>query len=174
MPRDHVNWPKAIFESLNECKISEVAYVPDAGHAQLIDLCLESDSMVMIPLTSEEEGIAFLCGAWLGGKRGVLLLQSSGVGNCVNMFSLARTCRLPLLMLVTMRGEYGEFNPWQIPMGQLTPKVLEASGTIVYDVQNASDLGPTVSAAARIVFEGPVQAAVLIGQSVIGAKSFGR
>jgi sulfopyruvate decarboxylase TPP-binding subunit len=77
-------------------------------------------------------------------------------------------------MLITMRGQFGEFNPWQVPMGQLTPKVLAASETLVYEVGDAARMAGTVAAAARIAFEGPTQAAVLIGQGVIGAKSFGR
>jgi hypothetical protein len=72
-------------------------------------------------LTTEEEGIALAAGAWLGGQRAVLLMQSSGVGNCINMLSLPVNCRMPFLTLVTMRGEWGEFNPWQVPMGTATP-----------------------------------------------------
>ncbi len=75
-----------------------------------------------------------LAGAWLGGERGVLLLQSSGVGNCINMLSLPVICHMPLLMIVTMRGDWGEFNPWQIPMGQGTRPSLEAMGVIVNKV----------------------------------------
>ena len=77
-------------------------------------------------LTTEEEGIALAAGAWLGGQRSVLLMQSSGVGNCINMLSLSAICRFPLLMLVTMRGEWAEFNPWQVPMGRATQPALEA------------------------------------------------
>ena len=73
-----------------------------------------------VVLTSEEEGVAVVSGAWLGGERAVLLMQSSGVGNCVNMFSLLECCRFPFLTFVTMRGEYAEFNPWQDPMGKKT------------------------------------------------------
>ena len=72
------------------------------------------------PLTTEEEGVALLAGAWAGGQRGVLLMQSSGVGNCINMLSLTQIFRFPFLTLVTMRGEWGEFNPWQVPMGSST------------------------------------------------------
>ncbi len=81
-----------------------------------------------IPLTTEEEGVALLAGAWAGGQRGVLLMQSSGVGNCINMLSLTQIFRLPFLTLVTMRGEWGEFNPWQVPMGSSTQAVFELSG----------------------------------------------
>jgi sulfopyruvate decarboxylase alpha subunit len=168
------DWAQDIFAELRRWRVRQVAYVPDAGHARLIEMCAAEAEMTMVPLATEEEGIALLAGAWLGGQKGVLLMQSSGVGNCINMLSLARTCRFPLLMLITMRGQYGEFNPWQVPMGQLTPKVLEASETLVFDVDDGARMAETVAAAARIVFEGPTQAAVLIGQGVVGAKTFGR
>ena len=130
--------------------------------------------MRLVPLTTEEEGIAVLSGAWLGGQRGVLLMQSSGVGNCINMMSLARICRFPLLVLVTMRGQWGEFNPWQVPMGQLTPKVLADANSLVFSIDDPDQASQAVAGAARMAFEGPAQAAVLIGQEVVGAKSFGK
>ncbi len=171
---DPVDWTGAIFSTLQEWQIAQVAYVPDAGHADLINRCDEDGDMRLVPLTTEEEGIALLAGAWLGGQRGVLLMQSSGVGNCINMLSLARVCRFPLLTLVTMRGQWGEFNPWQVPMGQLTPKVLAESDCLVYPADDPHSMGEVVWGAARMAFEGPAQAAVLIGQAVIGAKSFGK
>jgi sulfopyruvate decarboxylase alpha subunit len=174
MSDSSIDWHQSIFDALRAWKVRQIAYVPDAGHARLIDMCAAADDMVMVPLTTEEEGVALLAGAWLGGEKGVLLLQSSGIGNIVNMMSLARSCRFPLLMLVTMRGQHGEFNPWQVPMGQLTPKVLEAADTLVYPVDDPARMGETVTAAARMAFDGPAQAAVLIGQKVIGAKTFGR
>ncbi len=171
---DTVDWPQAIFQALLAREISQVAYVPDAGHKELIELCAAEPAMEMVPLTTEEEGVALLAGAWLGGQRGVLLMQSSGVGNCVNMMSLTRTCRFPLLMLVTMRGQWGEFNPWQVPMGQITGQVLELTGSLVFSLEQAEEAGETVAAAARMAFEGPAAAAVLIGQRLVGVKSFGR
>src|SRR5207302_1575000 len=124
-------WPDDSYEVLIQQSVRQVAYVPDAGHTRLIDRCRANTAMKSVMLTTEEEGIAMLAGAWLGGERGVLLMQSSGVGNCINMLSLPMICRMPLLMLVTMRGEWGEFNPWQIPMGQGTKAALEAMGVIV-------------------------------------------
>ena len=111
-------WPDAIYDVLRAAGIRQVAYVPDAGHTRLIDLCRADPAMIATVLTTEEEGIGLLAGAWLGGERGVLLMQSSGVGNCINMLSLATSCAFPLPMIVTMRGEWAEFNPWQIAMGQ--------------------------------------------------------
>lgn len=165
-------WTNDIFQVLVNHQVRQVAYVPDAGHTNLIKQCCQYDEMVSVPLTTEEEGIALLAGAWLGGDRGVLLMQSSGVGNCLNMFSLTRTCRMPLLMLVTMRGEWGEFNPWQVPMGQNTEKLLKAADILTFHVDEINRLGETTEAAARMVFEGPAVAAVLISQRIIGTKTF--
>jgi len=165
-------WTNDIFQVLVNHQVRQVAYVPDAGHTNLIKQCGQYDEMVSVPLTTEEEGIALLAGAWLGGDRGVLLMQSSGVGNCLNMFSLTRTCRMPLLMLVTMRGEWGEFNPWQVPMGQNTEKLLKATDILTFHVDESNRLGETTEAAARMVFEGPAAAAVLISQRIIGTKIF--
>jgi sulfopyruvate decarboxylase TPP-binding subunit len=125
-----------------------------------------------VVLTTEEEGVALAAGAWLGGQRAVLLMQSSGVGNCVNMLALNQVCRLPLLVLVTMRGEWGEFNPWQLPMGQSVARVLKLAGAVVERLDKAEMAGETVAAAGRIAFEGQLPVAVLIGQRLIGAKSF--
>lgn len=168
------NWSDDIFAVLRDYDVAQVAYVPDAGHSRLIERCIASNEITTVPLTTEEEGMALLGGAWLGGQRGAMLMQSSGVGNCINMLAFTRTCRFPLLMLVTMRGQWGEFNPWQVPMGQATPDVLELSGVITFPVDDAERMGETVAAAARMAFEGPAAVAVLISQRVIGAKSFGK
>jgi sulfopyruvate decarboxylase alpha subunit len=167
-------WPDAIFGELVALEVRQVAYVPDAGHARLITRCAEQPGMRSVPLTTEEEGVALLAGAWLGGQRGVLLMQSSGLGNCVNMLSLTQTCRFPLLMLITMRGEWGEFNPWQLHMGQRTAGTLELAGTIIHRLDDPGRAEDTVRAAGQMAFEGQVPAAVLIAQAVIGTKSFGR
>ena len=169
------NWSDETFDVLVDQGVRQVAYVPDAGHKRLIEHCAgENSGMRMVPLTTEEEGVALLAGAWLGGERGVLLMQSSGVGNCVNLFSLTKIGRFPLLMLVTMRGQWGEFNPWQVPMGQSTAEVLRLSGVLVYPVEEAGQVAETVAAGARLAFESAAAVAVLIGQRVIGIKTFGR
>ncbi len=166
------NWPDEIFEELMAAGIRQVAYVPDAGHKQLIERCHAQAELHTVSLTAEQEGVALLSGAWLGGNRGVLLMQSSGVGNCINMLSLNAECRLPLLMLVTMRGEWGEFNSWQLPMGQGTAAVLEAAGVLVYRVESREAVRETVKACAALAFNSGRAVAVLIAQRVVGTKPF--
>lgn len=167
-----IDWPKALHDVLRAQGVTQICHVPDAGHSQLIRLCEADNEVSVVTLTTEEEGVSLLAGAWLGGRRGALLLQSSGVGNIINALALPNVCRMPFLMIVTMRGEWGEFNPWQVPMGQGTPKVLEAMGVLVQRVTEAEDIAGTVEAAARIAFDSQQMVAVLISQSVLGAKDF--
>ena len=164
------DWRDEIFAALKAAEIRQVGYVPDAGHARLIELCRDDPEIRAVPLTSEEEGVALLAGAWLGGQRGALLMQSSGVGNCINMLSLTKTCRFPLTMLVTMRGEWAEFNPWQVPMGSRTQAALELCDVLVYRVDRPEDAAETVAAALDIAFNGDLATAVLLSQRLIGAK----
>lgn len=165
-------WAGAVHGLLREAGVRQVALVPDAGHAALIRLCEADRKMRVVRLTSEEEGVALLAGAWLGGERGVLLMQSSGVGNCINMLSLQAACQMPLVMLVTMRGDHGEFNPAQVPMGRATPQVLAAMGVEVRRADSATAVIEETSGALRLAHNTYRPVAVLIGQRVIGAKDF--
>jgi len=169
---DAPNWPNLIFEKLREFRVRHVTYVPDAGHARLIELCQAAHVRESSVVTNEEEGIGILAGAWLGGERGVLLMQSSGVGNCINTLSLAKVCGFPLLMIVTMRGEWGEANPWQVPMGQITADSLRLAGAIVYEATQPETAAPAVEAAARIAFNAGLMVAVLLSQRMLGTKLF--
>lgn len=165
-------WADEVHAMLKAAGIRQIALVPDAGHSRLIKLCEADPAMKIVRLTSEQEGVALLGGAWLGGDKGVLLMQSSGVGNCINMLSLPLSCSFPLLMLITMRGDHGEFNPAQVPMGDSTQRVLEAVGVIVKRADTAAEVPEMVSSALRLAFNTYRPLAVLIGQRVSGAKDF--
>jgi len=142
------------------------------GHAHVIRRVHAEPSMRGIVLTTEEEGVAIASGAWLGGERAALLMQSSGVGNCINMMSLLQSCRFPFLSLVTMRGEYAEFNPWQVPMSKATQGSMELMGITVLRAERADEVADIVSAALDAAFEGGEQVAVLLSQSLIGRKKW--
>jgi sulfopyruvate decarboxylase alpha subunit len=165
-------WPEALFQVLKSHHIRQVGYVPDSGHARLIELVRADKSIRAVPLTTEEEGVALTAGAWLGGEKSVLLMQSSGAGNCINMLGMLNECRIPLLTLVTMRGQWGEFNPWQVPMSQATIPALEAVGVMTRPVDRAAEIAETVTAAAQLAFNTCRLVAVLISQRVVGAKQF--
>jgi sulfopyruvate decarboxylase alpha subunit len=165
-------WQAQVFAALKAARIVQVGYVPDAGHAHLIEAARADPDMRAIVLTTEEEGIALSAGAWLGGQRAVLLMQSSGVGNCINMLSLPVNCRMPFFTLVTMRGEWAEFNPWQVPMGSATPAVLTAAGVHVRRADRPDEVAEIVAASAALAFDSAVPVAVLLSQRLIGAKVF--
>lgn len=166
------DWPRQIHRELRAAGVTLVGYVPDAGHKRLIELCQADKSMRAVVLSTEEEGIGLAAGAWLGGQKCVLLMQSSGVGNVINVLGTVKECRFPLVTLVTMRGHQGEFNPWQVPMGQATRTVLEAMDTVVQSADSEEDIAPMVNAALRLAYGSYASAAVLISQRVIGIKSF--
>jgi sulfopyruvate decarboxylase alpha subunit len=166
------SWQAEVYAALKQARVRQIAYVPDAGHAHLIEAAHADPHMRAVVLTTEEEGIALAAGAWLGGDRAVLLMQSSGVGNCINMLSLPVNCRMPFLALVTMRGEWAEFNPWQVPMGAATPAVLAAAGVHVRRADSPLDVAEIVAASAALAFDSAVPVAVLFSQRLIGAKVF--
>ena len=163
-----MSWPEEVHRALAAARVRVVGYVPDAGHKRLIELCHADRSMRAVVLTTEEEGIGLAAGAWLGGQRSALLMQSSGAGNTVNVLGILKTCRIPLTFIVTMRGEAGEFNSWQVPMGEGTQASFETMGVKVVRAQTAEEVAPLVAAALR----SEQATAVLISQKVIGIKTF--
>jgi sulfopyruvate decarboxylase alpha subunit len=165
-----LDWPRELHRILLAEGVRQMSYVPDAGHARLIELFQQSPDVICNVLTTEEEGVAIAAGAWLGGQRSVLLMQSSGVGNCINTLSLATIGRFPLLMLVTMRGEWAEFNPWQVPMGLATEPALAAIGIRTLRADTPADLVEVVASAARLAYGADQQIAVIISQRLLGAK----
>src|SRR5262245_45218146 len=165
-------WREDVYRVLKRHEVKHVAYVPDAGHATAIR-CAEADNDInAVVLTTEEECIGYLAGAWLGGERGALLMQSSGVGNCINTLALQASTRFPLLMVVTMRGDWAEFNPWQNPMGQAAEQALKLMGVMTWRADEPADVAPLLHGAAKMAFDGDSACAVLLGQRLIGEKQW--
>lgn len=171
-PGSNPTWQESVYAALKAARITQMGYVPDAGHAHLITAAHADPDMKAVVLTTEEEGIALSAGAWLGGQRSVMLMQSSGVGNTINMLSLPLNCRMPFFTLITMRGEWGEFNPWQVPMGASTQPVLTAAGVHVRRADRADEVAEMVAASAALAFDSQIPVAVLLSQRLIGAKVF--
>lgn len=167
-------WQHDIHAAFKAANIRHVSYVPDGGHRGLINLCSQDPDIGTTVLTTEEEGIGLAAGLMLGGTRSALLMQSSGVGNCLNIFTLAENCRLPLVLLVTMRGEFAEFVPWQIPMGKRAPAALELMGFDVFRAEHADSVGDICSGAIDQAFYSHRCVAVLLSQRLIGRKNWSK
>ena len=166
-------WSEGAHTAFKAHGVRQVGYVPDGGLKTLIGLCEADNDIRTVPATTEEEAVAIAAGAWLGGQKAAVLMQSSGVGNTINMFaSLIVTCRFPLFAIVTMRGDFGETNPWQLPMGQSVAPVLESLGVRVFKATSDADAVETINAGLAMAFSADEPVAVLIGQRLIGAKAF--
>ena len=166
------DWSKRLFDDLVDAGVTLFPYVPDAGNKRLIELAEEHNGVRPILLTTEEEGVAVCAGADLVGEKAVVCMQSSGVGNIPNFLSLVNGGRFPVLLMVSMRGEYGEQNPWQYPMGQAVEPILTAMGMAIFKVETQDDLGPATQAALSATFKGGKSAALILSQRFLGAKSF--
>ena len=165
-------WQYDLYKALREGGVTQFSYVPDAGHAVLIDESIADPDAESIALTTEEEGVAMAAGADLGGARAVLMMQSSGVGNCINFLSLVSGCRFPFLTIVSMRGDFGEGNPWQMPMGKAVEPVLNAMGVHCLRVDRPEEVVPTAKAAMTMAFQSGEGVAILLTQKLLGAKKF--
>jgi sulfopyruvate decarboxylase alpha subunit len=166
------DWSRLIFDKLADAGVTLFSYVPDFGNSVLVDMADEDNRTRTVLLSSEQEGVALCAGADLVGGRGVLLMQSSGVGNVPNMLSLVQGGRFPMLMIVTMRGEYGEQNPWQYPMGQAVVPVLEAMGIQCIRVERDDELDQAVDSAISAAFAAGQGVALILTQKFLGAKAF--
>jgi sulfopyruvate decarboxylase alpha subunit len=165
-------WAAIIYDALRAANVRQATYVPDAGHATLIDRLRATPDIRTTVLTTEEEGVAMAAGAWLGGQRSVLLMQSSGVGNCLNMLSLIANCRMPFLTIVTMRGEFAEFNPWQVPMGRATEQAFKIMGVATVRVDRLDELEGAMASATTMAFDGDQAIAVILSQKLLGRKTW--
>ena len=167
-----MSWQNNLFDILKNNGITIFSYVPDAGHKILIDRAISDNSISAIPLTSEQEGIGIAAGAYLGGSKAVLLMQSSGVGNCINQLSLIKHGQFPFLTIISMRGEFGEGNPWQYAMGEAVIPSLEAIGVKCLQVYDEIDVIKTIQAALIMAFKAERSIAVLLSQKLLGSKKF--
>ncbi len=165
-------WQGRLYDQLREANVSIFGYVPDAGHRVLIDRSIADSDVHSVPLTTEEEGVGLIAGAHLGGARAVLLMQSSGVGNCINQLSLIQHGRFPFLTYVSMRGDFGEGNPWQFAMGKAVEPTMTAMGVQCVTVTTPEEVERGTTAALTMAFQSEQSVAVLLSQRLLGAKAF--
>lgn len=169
---DEPGWQHDVYDVLRKHEVTQFSYVPDAGHTILIDLSIADPDIHSVALTTEEEGVALAAGAHLGGTQAVLLMQSSGLGNCPNFLTMIKNGSFPFLTILSMRGEFGEGNPWQMGMGQAVRPLLEAMDIICLEVDTPEEAATTVNAAATMAFKAGNAVAVLLTQKLLGAKAF--
>jgi sulfopyruvate decarboxylase subunit alpha len=124
--RSAINPSRAVYCGLKRARIDFAVSVPCVNLQHLLNMIGTDSEIIHIPATREEEGVGICAGAWMAGKRPALLMQNSGLGNSINaLASLDFLYGIPLLMIISHRGSAGESIIGQVPMGKLTPRILE-------------------------------------------------
>lgn len=165
-----LDWAGAIADALVRRGVTVAAFVPDtrlqgilAGLADR-DICLRS-------LTREEECVGYACGQRLAGKRPVVLMQSSGLGNAINALgSLVMPYRLGIPLVVSMRGTLGEANPSQVPMGRATVPLLTALGIQSFAVRAPAEATRVTEGVMTLAYEAGESAAMLLEAELGGGR----
>ena len=139
-----------LYEEIKKSGIDLILSVPCILLKGLLDLIDEKKEIQHIPITREEEGVGIAAGAFLGGKTPAILMQNSGLGNSINAIkSLLQLYKIPIIFIMSHRGAEGERILAQIPMGQLTPDLLDLlniqkfiidSIETINEVKNAIDI----------------------------------
>ncbi|HEX2172388.1 MAG TPA: hypothetical protein VHL09_08080 [Dehalococcoidia bacterium] len=164
-------WSQVAYQSLRAAGVTVAAYVPDIVLSTLIAQIEADPAVRSVCCTREEEAIGVLAGAALGGQRGVLLMQSSGLGNSINaLTSLTEPYRFPLLTLISPRGDIGEWNPSQVPMGRILRPTLDLLGIQHLTADDAGTLADLVAGAARQVFEAQARFAIILSPLLTGGN----
>jgi sulfopyruvate decarboxylase subunit alpha len=118
---------RAIYDALKSCGIRLVSALPETWLVHLIRMAEEDPDMILVRLAKEEEGVGISAGAHLAGVRSAMLMQNHGFLASINgIVSCAQLYRIPLLMLISYRGEFGERDPWQTEGGGVTEDLLRA------------------------------------------------
>lgn len=158
------SWAHGVCAGLRAAGCRDVVYVPDNPLSQILSVLGSSYPEVRTTLaTREEEAVGIAAGLALGGLRTALMMQSSGVGNAVNgLSSLLVAYQLPVLLVVSMRGDPGEWNWAQVPMGRAVRPVLDALGIQQLTVERADAAEEAMRACAALAFGTRHPAAVLL------------
>ena len=153
-----------LFNALKNAGIDFVASVPCVNLIELLDEIECDEGIIHVPVTREEEGIGVCAGAYLGGKNPAMVMQNSGLGNSINaLTSLDLLYRIPLLMIISHRGDLGERISAQVPMGQLTPGLLDALGVPWYSPLPV-EVEDVVSGAWTLAKTSGLPVAILLGE----------
>ncbi len=154
----------SIYHALKKAGIDLVTSVPCVNLEELLDLIESDGEITHIPVTREEEGIGICAGAYLGGANPAIVMQNSGLGNSINaLASLDLLYRIPLLMILSHRGDLGERISAQVPMGQLTPGLLDSLGIPRYSPMPA-DVDKIITGAWTLAKTSGLPVAILLGE----------
>ena len=165
-------WSDIVLDCFKANAIQTLVHIPDTILTGLIRQAGEDPYFDVISPTREEEGVGILCGAYLGGRNGALLMQNSGLGNAANILgSLTVPYQIPMLMLISQRGELGEFNTVQVGMGQALRPTLDGLDIPHFTLEREDEVAKIVTGAIKLAFSTDRPVAIIISPLLSGGKS---
>ena len=166
-----MSWAQCIIDQLKAYHIRFLSYVPDAIGEQLLKIARQDEFFEILPLAREEEGVGVVAGQYVGGQRGALLMPTAGVGNALNaLASLAIPYQIPVPLFIGFRGELGEFNAAQVPMGQALRPILDALRIPYFVLTDPKAVPLTVAGALKLAYAVKQPVAILISSQLAGWK----
>ena len=164
-------WADTVVAVLKKYNVRYLNYLPDTKIEKLLEAARNLGGFEPLPLTREEEGIGVVCGQSIGGARGVLLCPTAGLGNSINaLASLAIAYRIPCPIIIGVRGDLGEFNPGQVPMGQSTKGILDAMRIPTYSITREDEVEKMTEGALRVCYAAESPVAILVTNELAGWK----
>ncbi len=157
-----------IYDALKGLGIRLLSVLPETWLVHLVTLAEEDPEMILVRLAKEEEGVGISAGAHLAGVKSALLMQNHGLLASVNgIVSLAQLYRIPLLMLVSHRGGFGEEHPWQTEGGGVTEHVLDALRIPYQFLDSPEQVAPRLRQASALAEASLKPVALLLGRSLM-------
>ncbi|MGL6298787.1 MAG: sulfopyruvate decarboxylase subunit alpha [Methanobacteriaceae archaeon] len=136
---------EAVYNGIKQAGINFVVSVPCVNLSKVLEMIDDDEEITHVPVTREEEGIGVCAGAFLGSKKVAILMQNSGLGNCVNaLASLYELYSIPLIMIMSHRGTKGEPIIGQVPMGKSTPGILDAMNLKYFEPKTKEECLDTI------------------------------
>jgi len=164
-------WSESIVACLKRHDVKLIAYLPDTIVYRVLALIEKDSFFEMVPIAREEEGVGVLAGAYLGGMRGAMFAQNSGLGNCVNaLASLAVPSQIPMLMFWGQRGELGEFNVCQTGMGRAARPILDALSIPHVTLTRAEEVEGLVSDGIKLAYNTRTPISFILPRQLTGGK----
>jgi len=165
------SWFKHMADVLRRNDIRLFATVPDYIVSHVLEHLWADPACTVVTATREEEALGILSGAWLGGQRGALLMQNSGLGNCINTLgSFNVASQLPVVLVISHRGDLGEFNPAQVPMGQATERILDALAIRHVMPRSVADLEAQADGLVKLCYTQSLPVAFVLPSELTGGK----
>jgi sulfopyruvate decarboxylase alpha subunit len=168
---EKLEWPRKIVAALKANDVRSISFIPDSVIDRILKVAEKDPYFHFTTLAREEEGIGIITGEYLGGRYGVLMMQSAGLGNCVNaLASLAIPYQIPFLMLISQRGELGEFNACHVVLGKALRNILEALGVQHYTVNREDEMETVLNGAIKTAYTCDQPVAVILSTALVGWK----